>query len=167
MDSEVDASVCDDNVSALAECSDDRCRGREVLRIKNAILCSEELGDVLLKLRVYICQTFELTPKNDMKKISRRVLTKRPIESRRTTAAETVFPQGFDGPFLDVLVASEAGKVEAGEINDGLSCAEELGLGSIGTLNNGNGIIVTLFGRIKRHGKRFGIPLVNEFVDFL
>ena len=66
-----------------------------------------------------------------------------------------------------MFVASEAGKVVAGEINSGLSCTQKLGFWSIGALNDVDGIEVTLLFRVERHRQWFGVPLVNKLIDFL
>ncbi len=53
------------------------------------------------------------------------------IETTRTTASNTVFPERFYGLFLDDLVASQTGKVEARQVDGNLARRRQFGLGAV------------------------------------
>lgn len=53
----VDALVCNDDVSALAECGNDRGDRREALGIDNRVVDANEARNVGLKLHVHVCRS--------------------------------------------------------------------------------------------------------------
>ena len=161
---EVNASVRYDNVATFAECTNDRCRRREVLRIKNAVFCTKEVGDVPLELDMHIYRS-KLIKKVGFTCAKRH--TKRTVKPRRTAASKTILAKGLNSAFLDMLIPSQTGKVEARQVRNSFPIAQELRLGAVSTLNDRNGIEVALFDFIERRSKRFGVPLVDEFVNFL
>ena len=52
------------------------------------------------------------------------------VETCWTAASKTIFSEGLGRLLLDVLVASETGEVEAGEVRNSLAGPEEFGLGA-------------------------------------
>lgn len=143
---EVDVPVCNDDISSLGEGRNDGRNCREGLGVENGVFCPEEICNILLEFGVNV---------------------DRAIETRRTTTSETVFPQGLSSLLFDAFVAGETGEIEACEVHDGLSGADEFGFGTSWTRDDGKrGEIQTLsFGEGLFEG--FGSPFVNEFIDFL
>jgi hypothetical protein len=93
--------------------------------------------------------------------ISRR--TERSIETGRTAASNTVSPQTVHGLLLDPLVAGEASKVDAREVEDNLASRLER--------ERVERVVGVLPGEREDDAwagtGRFRIPLRHELVDFL
>lgn len=143
---EVNAPVGNDDISSFGESWDDGRNRRERLGVENGIFRSKEICNVLLEVGMNVdCA----------------------VETRWTTTPETVFPEGFGRLLLDVLVASEAGEVETGEVHDGLAGTDKFGFGTGWTRNDGKRGEVQTFSLGERLFERLGGPFVNEFIDFL
>lgn len=88
------------------------------------------------------------------------------IETCRPTAAATVFPERVNGTLLDVLVPSKTSPIEASEVRDGFPVSQ-LGLGTIGTADDGYRSKLRLFCGGKLLSEWFWDPFIHQLVDFL
>lgn len=146
MNSKVDVSVSNDDVSSLGKGRDDRRDRRECLRVKNSILRSKEISNTFLQYGVNVDGS---------------------IETCWTATSETVFAKGFSCLLFDMVVARKAGEVEAGEVHDGLARPNKLRFRTCGTADDRERRKVQALSLSKRLFKWLWGPFVNEFVDFL
>ena len=89
------------------------------------------------------------------------------VESRGSTAVDTVFSEGFNRANFDSFVASETREVIAGKFQDLLSRGDEFKPESICTRNDGHRGEIRLFFWGERDTQGFRCPFVNKLVDCL
>ena len=142
----VDVPVGNDDIPSFGEGRNDGRNCRERLGVEDGIFRSEEIRNVLLEVGVNV---------------------NRAVETCRTAASETVFPESLCRLLLDVFIASETREVEAGEVHDSLSGSDEFGFGTCRAGNNRKRGEVQTFSLGERLFKWFWSPFVNEFIDFL
>ena len=112
----IDVSVCNDDIPTLGEGRYDGRNRSERLRVENSIFGSKEIRDVLLEVSMNVnCA----------------------VETCWTATSETVFPESLGSLLLYVFIASKTGKVEACEVYDSLSGANEFGFRTSWTRNDG------------------------------
>ena len=99
--------------------------------------------------------------------LTARRRTNNAVESRRSTAADTIFPEGLYSALFDDFVASEAREVVTGKIENLLSRVCESRHGTICTGNYGYGREVDLFFRSEWGTQGLWYPFIDEFVDLL